>query len=99
MDYKVIWDDEALKELGCAVRFIAQNNPSAARKIGETILHKSGTLGAFPQMGKIFRKLNREDVRETPVPPYRIIYHIKDFERSVRILKVWHGARQEPDIK
>ena len=99
MDYKVIWDGEALEELAQAVRYIAPHNPDAARKTGEAILQKAGALGAFPQLGKVFCKLNRNDVREISVPPYRIIYHIKDFERSVRILKVWHGARQEPEIK
>jgi plasmid stabilization system protein ParE len=99
MDYKVIWDDEAIDELGQAVRFIASHNPTAARKTGETILKKAGNLGTFPRLGKVFSKLNRDDVREIPVPPYRIFYHIKDAEHSVRILKVWHGARQEPDLK
>ena len=99
MDYKVIWDDEAIEELGRAVRFIAPHNPAAARKTGETILKKAGNLGALPRLGKVFSKLNRDDVREIPVPPYRIFYHIKDTERTVRILKVWHGAQQEPEIK
>lgn len=98
MDYKVIWDDEALLELEQAVRYIAKHNSNAAQKTGDTILQKAGALGAFPQRGKVFRKLNRPDVREIPVPPYRIIYHVKDDERSVRILKVWHGARREPEI-
>ena len=99
MDYKVIWDDEAIEELGQTVRFIAPHNPVAARKTGETILKKAGNLGAFPRLGKVFSKLNRDDVREIPVPPYRIFYHIKDAEHIVRILKVWHGARQEPKIQ
>ena len=99
MDYKVIWDDEAIEELGKAVRFISPDNPAAARKIGEMIIQKAGILGSFPRLGKIYSKLNRDDVREIPVPPYRIFYHIKDTERFVRILKVWHGARQEPDLK
>ena len=99
MDYKVIWDEEAIDELGKAVRYIAPDNPVAARKTGETIIRKAGILGSFPRLGKIYSKLNRDDVREIPVPPYRVIYHIKDAERSVRILKVWHGARREPEIK
>jgi plasmid stabilization system protein ParE len=98
MDYKVIWDDEAIEELGRAVRHIAQHNIIAASKTGETILQKAGALAQFPEMGKMFRRLNRRDVREIPVPPYRIIYEIKDAERCVRILKVWHGARREPEI-
>ena len=99
MDYKVIWDDQAIAELGQAVRFIASNNPVAARKSGEAIFQKAGVLGSFPRLGKVYSKLNRDDVREIPVPPYRIFYHIQDTERTVRILKIWHGARQEPEIK
>jgi len=99
MDYQVIWDDEAIDELGQAVQFIAPQNSAAARQTGEMILKKAGSLGTFPRMGKVFPKLNRDDVREIPVPPYRIFYHIKDAEHIVRILKVWHGARQEPEIK
>ena len=99
MDYKVIWDDEAIEELGQTVRFIASHNAAAARKTGETILKKAGNLGAFPRLGKVFSKLNRDDVREIPVPPHRIFYHIKDAERTVRILKVWHVARQEPELR
>jgi toxin ParE1/3/4 len=99
MDYKVIWDDQAIEELAQAVRFIAPNNLAAARKTGEAILQKAATLGSFPRLGKMFSKLNRDDVREIPIPPYRIFYHIKDTEHAVRILKVWHGSRQEPEIK
>jgi|HubBroStandDraft_4_1064222.scaffolds.fasta_scaffold2240907_1 toxin ParE1/3/4 len=99
MDYKVIWDDEAIDELGRAVRWIARHNPVAARNTGEAILQKVASLGQFPEIGKVFRKLNRHDVREIPVPPYRIIYRVQEAERCVRVLKVWHGARREPKIQ
>jgi plasmid stabilization system protein ParE len=99
MDYKVIWDEEAIGELGQAVRYIAAKNSVAAQRTGETIIRKAGLLGSFPRLGNVFSKLNRDDVREIPVPPYRIIYQIKDAERLVRILKIWHGARREPDIR
>jgi plasmid stabilization system protein ParE len=99
MDYKIIWDDEAIQELGQIVKFIARANPVAARKTGETILGKIQLLGAFPRLGKTLQNLKREEVREFPVPPYRIIYHVKDLEKSVRILKIWHGARREPAVK
>jgi toxin ParE1/3/4 len=99
MDYKVVWDDEATAELGQIVRYIAQFDPDAARKTGLSIFQKVKLLGSFPQLGKIYRQLNREDVREIPVYPYRVIYLVKDSENSVRILKVWHGARRDPEIK
>jgi addiction module RelE/StbE family toxin len=93
MDYQISWDDEAIKELGQIVHYISQVNPAAGRKIGELMLEKIELLGAFPQLGKTLQNLKREEVREFPVPPYRIIYHVKDLEKSVRILKIWHGAR------
>ena len=73
MDYKIIWDDEAIQELGLAVRYIAADNPTAAEKTGRTIFQKAEMLGSFPRIGKVFSKLNRDDVREIPVPPHRII--------------------------
>jgi len=99
MDYKIIWDDQAIEELRKVVRFIAPNNPAAALKTGEAILQKVEILGSFPRLGKVYSRLNRDDIREIPVPPHRIFYHIKDTERTVRILKIWHGSRQEPEIK
>ena len=99
MDYAVIWDDEAVEELRQIVLYIAQHNPVAARKMGNAIFEKTLQLRSFPQSGKVFRKLHREDVREIPAPPYRIIYHLKHAERTVRILKIWHGARREPEIQ
>jgi addiction module RelE/StbE family toxin len=99
MDYKIIWDDEAIRELGQAVRYIATDNPVAAERTGKTIFQKVENLASFPRMGKVFSKLNRDDIREIPVPPYRIIYHVKDAEGIVRILKVWHSARREPEIR
>ena len=52
----------------------------------------------FPRFGRVFGLLSRDDVRETPMPPYRIVYHVSDVSQTVTILAVWHGARQEPDI-
>ena len=52
MDYQVIWDDEAIAELGKAVRYIASDNPLAARKTGETIIQKAGTL----QLSRVWEK-------------------------------------------
>jgi plasmid stabilization system protein ParE len=96
MDYKVIWEDDAISDLARCVRYVAENNPAAAIKLGEVILKKVAALASFPRLGKVFAKLDREDVREVPKPPYRIIYRVEDSRRLIRVLAVWHGARQEP---
>ena len=96
MDYQIIWDDEALAELTRIVGYIAADNPPAARKFGERILERIKQTAAFPRLGKIYPKLHRDDAREIPLPPYRIICHVKDSECRIRVLKLWHGSREEP---
>ena len=96
MDFKVIWEEDSISDLARCVRYVAENNPAAAEKLGKAILKKVAALSRFPRLGKVFAKLGREDVREIPRPPYRIIYRVEDSQRLVRVLAVLHGARQEP---
>ena len=84
--------------MGEVVAYIARNNPSAARKTGESILKKDLVLGRLPRIGKVFPEPAREDVSEIPVRPYRIIHHVQDNKHCVTILTVWHGARIEPKL-
>lgn len=97
MDYKVIWSPRGIASLGEQIQYIARHNPIAARCMGEAILSKAVLLGQFPHMGKIFAGTGREDVREISIRPYRLFHHVQDADRSVTILTVWHGARQEPN--
>jgi toxin ParE1/3/4 len=98
MDYQVVWMDNALVELGEVVKYIAKNNPIAAKRLGQAILDQVQMLSQFPRMGHRFAELHRDDVREISVRPYRIIYHIQDSNRSIMILMIRHGAMQEPDL-
>ena len=98
MGYGIIWSERSLIHLQEAVQHIAEDNSLAAEKFGEKIIERVSALRSFPRFGRVFRLLSRDDVRETPVPPYRIVYHVSDVSQTVTILAVWHGARQEPDI-
>ncbi len=98
MDYQIIWSPEALNQLGDLVHFISKDNPSAAENMGSAIIEKILLLGRFPRLGKKFRKMNRDDVREILISPYRVIYQIHEREKIISISTIWHGARQEPEI-
>jgi toxin ParE1/3/4 len=98
MDFKILWTTEATACLNEIVHFIAQDNPIAATKMGEEILDLTLVLSDFPELGKVFRKKNRPDIREIPARGYRIIYQIVGQQKIIKILSVWHGARQDPEI-
>ena len=96
MDFKIIWPDDAIDDLRQLVATIAQDNPTAARAFGHKILASLEPLARFPRMGRVYAKLGRDDVRELPVPPYRVIYRLDDAARTATVLVVWHGAMQGP---
>jgi toxin ParE1/3/4 len=99
MGYKVIWTDEAISDLREIVAFISKDNPSAAIKLGETLIQKSMLLAQHPRFGRMLRRSQKDSFRELVIRPYRLIYEIDDQATSVYVRILWHGAREEPDIK
>ena len=98
MDYQIIWSPRSLENLEELIVLIAEQNPVAASQFGEKILHRVSQLQNFPRLGARFAKMNRDDVRELAVPPWRVFYHLKDEQRAVTIITIWHGAQDEPDL-
>ena len=99
MGHKVIWTDEAIADLRQIVARIAEDNPTAAVKVGEELIRKSMLLSGQPRMGRMLPKIKRDTLREIIVRPYRLIYQIDDSSLAVRVRVLWHGARQEPEIE
>ncbi len=83
----VVWDEDALSDLETIGAFIAQDSPSAARRVAR-LLETSPHLGR-PAMG-------REGVRELTISryPYVLVYEIANEE--LRILAVVHQAQNRP---
>ncbi len=50
----------------------------------------------FPQLGRVVPEENDEAIREIIFRSYRIIYKVE--REIIAIVRVWHGARGEPDI-
>jgi addiction module RelE/StbE family toxin len=98
MGYQVIWTDQAIDDLREIVAFISKDNPAAAVKLGEALIRKSVILAEHPRLGRMFRKMAKDTLRELIVPPYRLIYEINDAESAIYVRLLWHGARREPEI-
>lgn len=96
MDYKIVWSNRSLTDLEEITGFVAEVNPDAARKVGRDIFSRVTLISQFPRAGRVCPDVSREDVREIPSPPYRIIYQVLDDSKTISILTVWHGARTEP---
>ena len=97
--YVVQWTETALTDLANICSFIANDNPPAAERVGRGILEHVRLLGRFPFIGPIYPLSATSSVREIVFRrTYRIFYSVSERAHIVGILRVWHGARDEPEL-
>jgi toxin ParE1/3/4 len=99
MDFKVIRPESAIADLKDICEYIALDNRSAAGTVGRGILDHVKILETFPFVGPAYPRRSNGSVREIVYRKYRIFYDVTDKPKSVHILRVWHGARGEPELR
>ena len=85
---KVAWSYVALGNLIETNKYIASENPEAARKVINDIFEAGNKIKAFPEKGRIVPELRRKNVREVFFYEYRIIYRIES--KRIFVLTVLH---------
>jgi plasmid stabilization system protein ParE len=96
VDFKVIWSEAAIADLRNLCSYIARSDLKAAHRMGRGILDHVGILGSFPFIGPTYPRGARGALGEIVFRSYRIFYEVSETSRTVEILHVWHGARDEP---
>lgn len=99
MGHKVILTPQAQDDLREIVSFIARQNPERARSFGHELIDHALTLTQWPERGRIVPEVSDPNVREIVHRPYRIIYEVFRSQNTVYVLRFWHGARGEPEVK
>jgi plasmid stabilization system protein ParE len=87
----VVWSPLADRQVDDAVAYIAHDDPIAALKWLEHLLERVKALARFPDSGRIVPEIQREDIREIIVSPYRVTYRRRD--DRVEIAAIRHEAR------
>ncbi|NDJ22426.1 type II toxin-antitoxin system mRNA interferase toxin, RelE/StbE family [Nostoc sp. B(2019)] len=98
MDYQVILWPKALGDLETIIRYIAQDNPEAARKIGQRLLEKTKELGQFSFKEQKVSEFDEPDIRQLILKPYDIIYRVEENKKQVSIARFWHASRFSPEL-
>jgi toxin ParE1/3/4 len=91
MDYRVILSRPALRDLGEIARYIAQDNPAAAERVGLELVRLAESLAVMPRRGGQLRA--RPGVRRLVNEPYLVTYRIDETQRVVYVLRFWHAKR------
>ena len=87
------WSKDALEDLTAIRRYIAENHPAAAQRVGQCILGAITYLRDHPGIGRAGRV---QGTRELVIPglPYIVPYRVK--ENLIELLRVLHTSRQWP---
>lgn len=93
MDYRVILSKPALRDLGRIARYIAQDNPPAAERVGLELVRLAESLNVLPLRGALLR--SRPGARRLVSAPYLVLYRVDESRHVVSVLRFWH-AKQNP---
>lgn len=85
---KLVFTQEAIKDLIVIRNFIEVNSPKAAQKVSEELLKRIEILQSFPLMGKTVYKSPHPSIREIIFGNFIIRYVVQN--ESLIVLKIWH---------
>ena len=98
MDYKVILSDFFISDLGEIVNYLTQRaNPEVAFRIGNELVNRAMELKHNPFVGQIVKQ--RPGARKILRYSYRIYYDVNEEQRTVEVLRIWHGARDPKSLR
>jgi plasmid stabilization system protein ParE len=91
---KVIWTSRAKSDLVDISRWIAGDNPTAARIWADRLKKRAKDAGRNPRAVRIVPEIKEPRIREVLLKNYRIIYLVG--ERRIEILTIFEGHREIP---
>jgi len=65
---------------------------------GYELISETDHLQAYPELGRVVPEYQNQNVREIIFRPYRIVYRVNHKQKLCEIVRVWHSARQIPQI-
>ena len=94
---KVVYTEEALKDLDAIAEWLIVHYPAVAPVVGRRIQSIVARIARWPESAR--RSAQRTDVRVVSLGryPYKIFYRVTD--EAVEILHIHHTARQPWDEK
>jgi plasmid stabilization system protein ParE len=100
VDFKLIWSESSIEDLGAIVRLIAlRDGPQIAKQIGLGIYDRAQVLTRHPEAGSVLSEKQDSRWRKLIFKSWKIAYRIDREAKVVYVVRVWHAARNEIDIQ
>jgi toxin ParE1/3/4 len=98
MGFKIVFTKPTIEDLEDLVSFISRDDPNAGEKFGFALIEKAQNLSEHPFLGRMVPEFKIENLREIIHRPYRIIYRVREDQKMIEVLSVWHAARGIPKV-
>jgi toxin ParE1/3/4 len=98
MAHRIVWSRTAERDLRSLVRYISKDSPQRAEAFGYRIIAQVEMLCEHPHLGREVPEFSQPELREVIVSPYRVVYKVNAEMLLIEILRVWHAARDTPQI-
>jgi len=92
---KLFWTETAKHDLLSIKRYIAADNPTAAKRWIDRLRARARNALHAPHAGRKVPELSRDDIRELIEGNYRIVYQV--FADRLVVLTVFEGHRLFPE--
>lgn len=94
---KLFWTETAKQDLKAIRRYIATDNPAAAKRWVDRLRTRARNALPAPLAGRKVPEFMRDEIRELIEGNYRIVYQV--FEDRLVVLTVFEGHALFPDGK
>ncbi|HMY22059.1 MAG TPA: type II toxin-antitoxin system RelE/ParE family toxin [Polyangium sp.] len=91
------WSARARRDLKEIAKYIARDNPIAARRWIEKLRVRAQQAATMPRTGRIVPEIGRENIREVLQGSYRIVYQIN--QHGIDVVTVIEGHRLLQNVK
>ena len=88
---RVEWHPLALADRDSILAYLEPLNPHAASSVLRALVLAGDSLALFPNRGRLGLATGTREL--VAVWPYLIVYEVDVRADIVRILRIWHGAR------
>jgi addiction module RelE/StbE family toxin len=97
MGREIVFAPQALEDLAEIVRYIANDDPEVAERIGHALISRVLILKDFPELGPLYPKT--PSIRTLVNRPYIIFYRVRADQQKIDILRYWHATRGEVKLE
>lgn len=99
MAFKLTWSPSARLDPKDIATFIAEDSPLLAERFVRSLFQVVERVAEYPESGRIVPEFGEPTIREVIRRPCRIVYRLNPGNRTVEIVRVWHGARGTPELQ